>query len=71
MAPAAGGSELVTGKFFEELSRRYGLSFDTAEVDDVTLDAASELRLRVASPDVPPRSSTAPSVSRSPSEGGR
>jgi uncharacterized protein YlxW (UPF0749 family) len=59
------------GKFFQELSRRYGLSFDTAEVDDVTLDAATELRLRVASPDVPPPSSTAPSVSRSPSEGGR
>jgi uncharacterized protein YlxW (UPF0749 family) len=64
------------GKFFQELARRYGLSFDTAEVDDVTLDAATELKLRVAEPDVP---SPAPSsggpglssLSPSPSEGGR
>ncbi|MEV6491849.1 DUF881 domain-containing protein [Actinoplanes sp. NPDC051633] len=59
------------GKFFQELSRRYGLSFKTAEVDDVTLDAATELKLRVASPAGPPSGPSSPALSPSPSEGGR
>jgi uncharacterized protein YlxW (UPF0749 family) len=53
------------GRFFQELVKRYGMSFDTSDVHGVTLDAATELKLRVAkpiAPDVP---------SSSPSEGGR
>ncbi|MEV7627625.1 DUF881 domain-containing protein [Actinoplanes sp. NPDC089786] len=53
------------GRFFAELVKRYGMSFDAAEVDDVTLDAATELKLRVAKPITP----LVPSSS--PSEGGR
>jgi uncharacterized protein YlxW (UPF0749 family) len=67
------------GKFFETLSSRYGMSYDVSEVKDVTLEAAAELKLRVASPSVAP---PAPSGSSSPagvspvpsgsaSEGGR
>ena len=56
-------------KFFQELSRRYGLSFRIAEVEDVALDAATELKLRVASP--MPAAPDLSSLSPSPSEGGR
>ena len=54
------------------------MSVDAAEVKDVTLDAATELNLRVAKPSAPPAppspySSTGSSrePSSKPSEGGR
>ena len=64
------------GRFFSELVARYGMSFDAADVKDVTLAAASELNLRVARPSTPPPApSSSGSVSAgpksSPSEGGR
>ncbi|GLY98005.1 DUF881 domain-containing protein [Actinoplanes sp. NBRC 103695] len=60
------------GRFFQELVNRYGMSFDSAEVDDVTLEAATELKLRVAKPATPPPAPSDPSyLSPSPSEGGR
>jgi uncharacterized protein YlxW (UPF0749 family) len=64
------------GKFFRELVSRYGMSFDTADADDLTLDAATELKLRVAVPATPPSSgspSPGPGASRpasTPSKGG-
>ncbi|WP_232344030.1 DUF881 domain-containing protein [Actinoplanes awajinensis] len=62
------------GKFFQTLSTQYGLSFDTAKVRNVTLNAAPELKLRSASPSTAPPapsgSSSAPAPSGSPSEGG-
>ncbi|BCY12246.1 DUF881 domain-containing protein [Actinoplanes sp. L3-i22] len=42
------------GKFFESLAQTYGMSFESAKVRDVTLDAAPELKLRSASPSTPP-----------------
>jgi hypothetical protein len=63
------------GRFFKELVARYGMSFDAAEVKDATLDAASELNLRVAKPSTPPpapSSSGSPGGPKStPSKGGR
>ncbi|GIE98831.1 DUF881 domain-containing protein [Paractinoplanes rishiriensis] len=47
-------SDGYAGRFFRELSAKYGMSFDTGEVDDVTLAAATELKLRVAEPSAPP-----------------
>ncbi|BAL90408.1 hypothetical protein AMIS_51880 [Actinoplanes missouriensis 431] len=70
------------GHFFETLVGRYGMSFEATEVKDVTLEAATELKLRVATPSTPPpapsgSSSSSPDGSGSPapsgsaSEGGR
>ena len=63
------------GKFFKELSTKYGMSFAASDVRNVTLPAATELKLRVASPIPSPSaaaSNSSPgSVSSSPSEGGR
>jgi uncharacterized protein YlxW (UPF0749 family) len=63
------------GKFFKELVSKYGMSFDASGVKDVTLDAATELKLRVAVPSTPPPSpSGSPKAAQpheSPSEGGR
>nr|WP_245923121.1 DUF881 domain-containing protein [Actinoplanes atraurantiacus] len=59
------------GKFFEQLAAKYGMSFQAKDVDDVTLPAATELKLRVAEPSLPPLTpSGSPDVSSS-SEGGR
>ncbi|XVV17692.1 DUF881 domain-containing protein [Actinoplanes sp. CA-131856] len=68
------------GKFFEQLAAKYGMSFQAKDVDDVTLPAATDLKLRVAEPSAPPAapsgslppplSSASPGVSSS-SEGGR
>ena len=55
------------GPFFEALVARYGMSYDTAKVKDVTLDAATEFKLRVARPSTPP---PAPSGSSSPAGSG-
>jgi uncharacterized protein YlxW (UPF0749 family) len=73
--------EGYAGRFFRELVSRYGMSFDTAEVRNVTLGAATELKLRVAVPSAPPpgpsgatSSSGSPSSAEpgsTPSEGGR
>jgi uncharacterized protein YlxW (UPF0749 family) len=52
------------GKFFHELVSRYGMSFDAESASSLTLDAATELKLRVAQPSTPP-----PSASGSPSPG--
>jgi uncharacterized protein YlxW (UPF0749 family) len=67
------------GKFFKELVSKYGMSFDSSKVHDVTLDAATELKLRVAVPSTPPPTPSGSSSSSgkaaqphdSPSEGGR
>jgi uncharacterized protein YlxW (UPF0749 family) len=63
------------GRFFKELVARYGMSFDAAAVKDVTLDAASELNLRVAKPSTPPPAPTPSGPSggpkTTPSKGGR
>jgi uncharacterized protein YlxW (UPF0749 family) len=67
------------GRFFKELSARYGMAFDASVAKNVTLDAATDLNLRVAQPSTPPPapSSGSPSPARpaSPksttSEGGR
>jgi uncharacterized protein YlxW (UPF0749 family) len=53
------------GRFFKELGTKYGMSFEASDVHDVTLAAATELKLRVAEPSTPP---PAPSGSASPSE---
>ena len=57
------------GKFFKQLASEYGMSFNTSDVKDVTLDAATELKLRVAQPAPTPSKTT--THSSSPSEGGR
>jgi uncharacterized protein YlxW (UPF0749 family) len=63
------------GKFFKELVSKYGMSFDASGAKDVTLDAATELKLRVAVPSTPPPtpsgSAKAAQPHDSPSEGGR
>ena len=63
------------GRFFRELVSRYGMAYDAAEADELTLDAASELKLRVAESSAEPSPSGSPSPSgtpdTSPSEGGR
>ncbi|HEY7274111.1 MAG TPA: DUF881 domain-containing protein [Actinoplanes sp.] len=68
------------GRFFKELASRYGMAFDAAPVKNVTLDAASDLTLRVARPSTPPSApsgGSSPGSARSavpkstPSEGGR
>ncbi|MEU4236984.1 DUF881 domain-containing protein [Actinoplanes sp. NPDC026619] len=66
------------GRFFKQLAAKYGMSFGTHEAKDVTLAAATELKLRVAEPSTPPPApsgSTSPSGSASAvpsaSEGGR
>ena len=63
------------GKFFKELATWYGMSFAASDVRGVTLPAATELKLRVAStipaPSTSSSTSSSGSVSSSPSEGGR
>ncbi|GAB2571429.1 membrane protein [Paractinoplanes abujensis] len=69
------------GRFFDQLSAKYGMSFDARETTDVRLDAATELKLRVAQPSTPPpalstltspgSASSPAEPSRSTSEGGR
>ncbi|HEX5203751.1 DUF881 domain-containing protein [Paractinoplanes rhizophilus] len=63
------------GRFFKELAAKYAMSFDASAAHDVTLPAATELKLRVAAPSTAPSPSSSASisgsVSSSPSEGGR
>ena len=42
------------GRFFNELATKYGMSFERSGVADVTLAAATELKLRVAEPSTAP-----------------
>ncbi|WP_433292170.1 DUF881 domain-containing protein [Actinoplanes sp. CA-030573] len=48
------------GHFFRQLAAKYGMSFDATDAHNVTLAAATELKLRVAEPSTPP---PAPSAS--------
>lgn len=64
------------GRFFKELSAKYGMSFEASDAHDVTLPAATELKLRVAEPSTPPPSpsssgSSSSEPSSSTSEGGK
>jgi uncharacterized protein YlxW (UPF0749 family) len=52
------------GRFFKQLSGKYGMSFDAVDVHDVTLEAATELKLRNAAPSTSP---PPPSADSSPS----
>jgi len=62
----------AAGRFFRALGAKYGMSYDVAEVKNVTLDAATEPNLRQAVPSTPlPASSGAPtSPSSKASKGG-
>ncbi|MDI6099972.1 DUF881 domain-containing protein [Actinoplanes sp. NEAU-A12] len=51
------------GEFFETLSDRFGISFETAEAEDVTLEAAADFKLRSAEPSVAPSPSGSSKVS--------
>jgi uncharacterized protein YlxW (UPF0749 family) len=55
--------EGYAGRFFETLSARFGISFKTAEADDVTLEAATGLKLRSAEPSIAPAPSGSANVS--------
>ena len=46
------------GQFFKQLATRYGVTFDVRRIDGVTLGAASELKLRFATPSAPPPTGT-------------
>jgi uncharacterized protein YlxW (UPF0749 family) len=68
------------GRFFKQLATKYGMSFTARAAKNVTLAAATELKLRVAEPSTPPpapsgspdSSSSGPvSAGPSASEGGR
>jgi uncharacterized protein YlxW (UPF0749 family) len=56
--------EGYAGRFLKQLVSEYGVRFDVQEVDSVTLSAATELKLRFATPSAPP-----PPPSGSPSSG--
>ena len=58
------------GRFFDQLSGRYGMSFKASGVDDVTLDAATELKLRVAEPSTPPPAPSGSSTLPGPASAG-
>jgi len=53
------------GGFFDELVSKYGMSFAASDVRGVTLDAANELKLRVAQPNPPLGSPNSPASSGS------
>ena len=48
----------AAGRFFRALSAKYGMSYDVAQVKNVTLDAATEPNLRQAVPSTPPPASS-------------
>ena len=56
------------GRFFRALNAKFGISYDVAEVGNVTLDAATSPNLRHAVPPAPP--SSAPTPSSKASKGG-
>ncbi|MFC6565257.1 DUF881 domain-containing protein [Actinoplanes utahensis] len=47
----------VAGEFFTLLSNRFGISFEAVDADDLTLEAATELKLRSAQPSIAPEPS--------------
>jgi uncharacterized protein YlxW (UPF0749 family) len=51
---ADGFRDGYAGRFFKQLVGRYGMSFDASRVKNVTLEAATELKLRVAQPSTAP-----------------
>ncbi len=60
------------GRFFSQLASKYAMSYGMSAVDDVTLDAAGELKLRVAQPETVPVSGSpthAPEKTTSPGHG--
>lgn len=61
------------GQFFDLLSSRFGISFEAAKAEDVTLEAAPDLKLRSAEPSVAPpvTGSDGPGPDPSVTEGGR
>ncbi|WP_306207649.1 DUF881 domain-containing protein [Actinoplanes sp. RD1] len=70
----------AAGQFFQALKSRYGMSYDVAEIGEVTLEAATEPILRQATPAASASSAKnattapggpSPAVSPTPSEGGR
>jgi uncharacterized protein YlxW (UPF0749 family) len=63
-------SDGSAGRFFRALNTRFGITYDVAEVKDVTLDAATEPNLRQAVPATPAPSSASVSPSSKPSKGG-
>lgn len=62
----------ATGRFFRALNAKFDMSYDVAEVSDITLDAATEPNLRQAVPSTPPpgASGTPTSPSSKASKGG-
>jgi uncharacterized protein YlxW (UPF0749 family) len=46
------------GRFLKQLSTQYGVRYDVRDVNGVTLSAATELKLRFATPSVPPAAPT-------------
>jgi uncharacterized protein YlxW (UPF0749 family) len=54
------------GRFFKQLVGKYGMSFDAIGVKDVTLEAATELKLRVAQPSTAPPAPSAPGSAGTP-----
>ena len=60
------------GRFFDQLAAKYGMSFDARTASGLHLEAATELKLRVAEPVAPATVNSGPAgPSRSSSEGGR
>jgi uncharacterized protein YlxW (UPF0749 family) len=53
------------GQFFKQLATRYGIAFDVQQVDDLSLAAAGELKLRFATPSAPPAEPAGPAPSGS------
>jgi len=51
------------GRFFKELATKYGMSFDVSTVHNVTLSAATDLKLRVTEPSTAPPAPSDPSGS--------
>jgi uncharacterized protein YlxW (UPF0749 family) len=62
-------SDGYAGRFFRQLSARYGISYDIGEVDSVTLGAATELKLRQAKPSVSPYAPSSVVSAGTPSSG--
>jgi uncharacterized protein YlxW (UPF0749 family) len=67
---ADGFRDGYAGRFFKQLVGKYGMTFDAIEVKNVTLEAATELKLRVARPSTAPPAPS-PSGSASGSAGTR
>ena len=58
------------GRFFGQLASKYGMSFKASGIDDVTLEAATDLKLRVAEPSLPPPAPSGSSTLSGPASAG-